>query len=183
MCVLQVVPEYVYDDVQLRFVRDVKGKEVIAQEEGKKLGKVSGVLVDWSGMTVQALQLTDTFNKVQDTCVPLVYMRQVGDVVLVIDETAYQIAPANRNLSPLLGSTVRDSNGTPIGKISELDFNPETGEITSIFYDEYGVQLPLDTNLKAFNLYGVPVNAIISVRLLRASSDRMCVQFFHATDK
>jgi sporulation protein YlmC with PRC-barrel domain len=160
-------PPALYDDypeqVTLRYVRDVQSKDVISTAQGTRLGRAGSIVVDTLAMTLEAIILKDTPQKatsVYAECVPLDDLRQIGDVVLVSDDAAVQKEPTMRGFLPVLGMNVKDAGGMYIGKVREVDFDPETGEINSLFYDEYGLNLPLSV----FNLYGVSIEAVLKVR-------------------
>lgn len=68
--------------------------------------------------------------------------------------------PAVAEFVPLLGLHVRTSRGVFIGRVSDVDFEPETGAVAALFYDEYGLAwLPPGV----VNLFGVPTHAVLSV--------------------
>lgn len=69
--------------------------------------------------------------------------------------------PAVAEFVPVLGLHVRTARGVYIGRVKDVDFEPETGAVTAVFYDEYGLaSLPQ----AFFNLFGVPTDAVLAVR-------------------
>lgn len=178
-------PPAVYNDypeqVTLRYVRDVQSKDVISIAQGTRLGRAGSIIVDTVAMTLEAIILKDTPRKgpsVYAECVPLDDLRQIGDVVLVSEESAVQAEPTVRGFLPVLGMNVKDAGGRYIGKVREVDFDPETGEINTLFYDEYGLSLPLSV----FNLYGVSIEGVLKVRRSATPNacDTVCVRLCSA---
>lgn len=69
--------------------------------------------------------------------------------------------PAVPEFVPLLGLHVRTARGVYIGRVNDVDFDPESGAVAAVFYDEYGLSwLPPGV----VNLFGVPTDAVLSVR-------------------
>lgn len=69
--------------------------------------------------------------------------------------------PAVPDFVELLGLHVRTPRGVYIGRVNDVDFEPETGAVTAVYYDEYGLPwLPPG----CVNLFGIPTDAILDVR-------------------
>lgn len=116
-------------------------------------------------MTLEAVTVAENSSSsaAPGFCIPTATLSQVGDVILVSEERAMRRPPAVPEFVSLLGTHVRSTRGTYIGRVKDVDFDPETGAISSIYYDEYGLAwLPMSMQL--VNLYGVPTEAVLDVR-------------------
>eukprot|EP00892_Ulva_mutabilis_P009108 jgi/Ulvmu1/656/UM010_0027.1 len=150
--------------MQLSFVEALKGKDVISAAEGARLGVAAGAILDASAMTLEAVTLSDTVAPTgrgePPFCVPTATLTQVGDVILVAEERAMRRPPAVPDFVALLGLHVRTPRGVYIGRVNDVDFEPETGAVTALYYDEYGLTL-LPAGL--VNLFGIPSDAVLDV--------------------
>ena len=151
--------------VLLSFYDALKGKDIITTAEGTNLGKADGAIIDSSTMTLEAVTVADNASSsaAPGFCIPTATLSQVGDVILVSEERAMRRPPAVPEFVSILGTHVRSARGTYIGRVKDVDFDPETGAISAIYYDEYGLAwLPMSMQL--VNLYGVPTEAVLDVR-------------------
>lgn len=152
----------------LSFCDALKDKDIITTAEGTNLGKAEGAIIDSTTMTLEAVTVAENASSsagASGFCIPTATLSQVGDVILVSEERALRRPPAVAEFVSVLGTHVRSARGTYIGKVKDVDFDPETGAISAIYYDEYGLAwLPLSMQL--VNLYGVPTETVLEVRTL-----------------
>jgi sporulation protein YlmC with PRC-barrel domain len=150
--------------VLLSFYEALKGKDIITTAEGTNLGKADGAIIDSSTMTLEAVTVAENSvsSPTSGFCIPTATLSQVGDVILVSEERAMRRPPSVPEFVSVLGTHVRSARGIYIGRVKDVDFDPETGAISAIYYDEYGLSwLPLSMQL--VNLYGVPTEAVLDV--------------------
>jgi sporulation protein YlmC with PRC-barrel domain len=143
----------------------VVGKNVITRTSGRNLGTVTELMVDVSRLEVVSLALEKKRNALASDpvgFVPLTALRQIGDVVLVHDETALNMMSApdmQYNVRSLTGTEVfRDQRS--IGKVRDFSFSPDTGAVSSLTYDEFG--LPL-LPLAFFDCFTIPISDVYQV--------------------
>ncbi|KAG2426750.1 hypothetical protein HXX76_012807 [Chlamydomonas incerta] len=93
--------------------------------------------------------------------VPLAMLKQIGDVVLVQDELPPDQVPLDGRYGfiKLLGLEVRSRTGRVLGKIRDIAFNPDTGAISRIEYDDFGLRF-LPVNF--FDTFSVPAELVES---------------------
>lgn len=121
-------------------------KEVITRTSGKRLGYIDDVYVDPVTLEVTTLYLRQNVSSISlgsstREHVSLSSLRQIGDVVLVHDESSLWDPPGDETMGfvKLVGSEVQTEDGLTLGKIRDFLFNPDDGRITSIRYDALGV--------------------------------------------
>ena len=92
---------------------------MITRTSGLQLGIISHFLVDPRSANVVYLSLRAKGLGGQDMgMVPLSALTQIGDVVLVHDESAFvDDALRSRGLVKLVGHSVQSYDGTPLGKV------------------------------------------------------------------
>lgn len=95
------------------------GKQVITRTSGLQLGIISHFLIDPRTAMVVYLSLRAKGLGGQDVgMVPLSALTQIGDVVLVHDESAVmEDVLRSRGLVRLIGHSVQSYDGTPLGKV------------------------------------------------------------------
>ena len=100
----------------LRYGHD---KQVITRTSGLQLGIISHFLIDPRTAMVVYLSLRAKGLGGQDVgMVPLSALTQIGDVVLVHDESAVMDdVLRSRGLVRLIGHSVQSYDGTPLGKV------------------------------------------------------------------
>jgi len=113
-------PSEVYLDFSL-----VSGKQVITRTQGRNLGTVSSAWVDPQRYEVVSLDIDDkktVGSRVGLANVPLSRLTQIGDVVLVTDDTALYEPPMDGRFGyyTLTGMEVRTRSGEFLGKVSAL---------------------------------------------------------------
>lgn len=143
---------------QLQQRSDLVGTQVITKDTGKKLGVINQLWVDVDQREVVALGLRDTLFTGNQRYMLLDSVRQIGDVILVDDDTAIE----NVNVfsySPLVGSEVVTETGELLGKVRGFKFDPNNGEITDLIIASLGAPLipaPL------ISTYELPIEEVIS---------------------
>jgi len=97
--------------------------QVIARTSGKQLGYVAQLYVDPQRMAVVSLDLRSewiSLSRSADSSITLSALRQIGDVVLVHDETAVNDSTAlaaSWGAVKLIGMAVETEDGTHLGKV------------------------------------------------------------------
>jgi sporulation protein YlmC with PRC-barrel domain len=119
-------------------------KEVITRTTGRRLGYIQELYVDPSRLEVVSLYLRPSSNPIAaiaEDHVMLSSLRQVGDVVLVHDESALLDPPADETYGfyRVVGCEVETEDGTVLGRVRDYVFNPDTGAVSSIKYDALGI--------------------------------------------
>lgn len=121
-------------------------KEIITRTSGKRLGYVDDIFVDPVSLEVTTLYLRQNISPISIASgarehVSLSSLRQIGDVVLVHDESALWDPPGDETMGfvKMVGSEVETEDGLSLGKVRDFLFNPDNGEIVSIRYDALGL--------------------------------------------
>ncbi len=124
-------------------------KEIITRTSGKRLGYVDDLYVDPVSLEVTSLYLRKNVSSLTSLAssgsgrdhVSLSSLRQIGDVVLVHDESSLLDPPADESLGfvRMVGSEVCTEDGMTLGKVRDFLFNPDNGQISSIRYDALGL--------------------------------------------
>jgi len=126
---------------------DLLGTQIITRNTGKRLGIVSQLWVDVDRREVVALTLRESIfstllSGIQQNMF-LTRIRQIGDVILVDDDTVLDDDVNTEALSPLVGSEVITETGEPLGKVRSYQFNVQTGEVTTLIVASLGIpQIP-----------------------------------------
>ena len=124
-------------------------KEIITRTSGKRLGYIDELYVDPVSLEVTSLYLRKNMSSLTSLAssgaprdhVSLSSLRQIGDVVLVHDESSLLDPPADESLGyvRMVGSEVCTEDGLTLGKVRDFLFNPDNGQIASIRYDALGL--------------------------------------------
>ena len=135
----------------------IMDKEVITRTSGKRLGYVNQVYVDPGRLQVVSLYMranASSFGANNVDHVLISSLRQIGDVILVHDESSLLDPPADEMYGyiSLIGSVVETEDGTKLGKIRDFVFNPDSGEIVAIQYDALGIPSIPQSLLSCFSL-------------------------------
>ncbi|GLC58017.1 hypothetical protein PLESTB_001309000 [Pleodorina starrii] len=134
---------------------DVMDKDVISSTTGRKLGKMGEAWVDASRLEVTCFDLESSGAI---GVVPLLTIKQVGDVVLVQEDGVLrQPLDPRFGFTKLLGWEVRTPNNRALGKVRDMSFSRDTGTISKIEFDDFGLRF-----LRAdfFDRFSVPADAI-----------------------
>ena len=119
-------------------------KEIITRTSGKKLGYINEIFVDPKRLEVVTLYLRQSVSSLGAASVEhvsLSSLKQIGDVVLVHDESALWDPPGDETMGyvQMIGSEVQTEDGFSLGKIRDFLFNPDNGQILSIRFDALGI--------------------------------------------
>jgi sporulation protein YlmC with PRC-barrel domain len=126
---------------------DILGTQVITRDTGKRLGVISQLWVDIDRREVVALGLRESMlsgvlSNVQQTML-LSDIRQIGDVVLVDDDTVVDEDINVDAYSSLINSEVITETGELLGKVRGFKFNNEDGKVVSLLIASFGLpQIP-----------------------------------------
>ena len=146
-------------------------KDVVTRTGGTRLGNVSQLWVDTDEWEVVALDCRPVGNGVLSPVVNAVglrgavdhvllsSLRQVGDVVLVHDESAVERRWSSYGLSTVVGCDVVTERGTYIGRVRDFEFDPEDGLVQRLIVDALG--LPA-VPTEVVSAYAVDVSEILS---------------------
>ena len=120
-------------------------KDVVTRTSGVRLGNTANLWVDTDEWEVIALDVrpkgASILSPVSGGAVDHVLMsslRQVGDVILVHDETAVERRWSSYGLSTVVGCDVVTERGTYIGRVRDYEFDPEDGLVQRIVVDALG---------------------------------------------
>ncbi|MEB3268728.1 MAG: PRC-barrel domain-containing protein [Leptolyngbya sp.] len=147
---------------QFRQRSDFLGTQVITRSTGKRLGVVSQVWVDVDRGEVMALGLRDTIlpgvmTGTEQTML-LTSIRQIGDVILVDDDTALEDVSLTP-YSKLINSEVITEAGDMLGRVRDFKFDVVTGKLESIVIASFGAPQIPD---QVISTYELPVDEIVS---------------------
>ena len=147
---------------QFRQRSDFLGTQVITRSTGKRLGVVSQVWVDVDRGEVMALGLRDTvipgvMTGTEQTMM-LTSIRQIGDVILVDDDTALE----DLSLTPyskIINSEVITESGEILGRVRDFKFDVVTGKLEAIIIASFGAPQIPD---QVISTYELPIDEIVS---------------------
>lgn len=121
-------------------------KEIITRTSGKRLGYIDDIFVDPMSLEVKTLYLRENVSSISIGSamrehVSLSSLRQIGDVVLVHDESSLWDPPGDENMGfvKVVGSEVQTEDGSTLGRVRDFLFNPDSGQISSIRIDALGL--------------------------------------------
>lgn len=126
---------------------DLLGTQVITRDTGKRLGVVSQLWVDVDRREVVALGLRATIlsgvvSGIQQTMY-LESISQIGDVVLVDDDTVVDEEIDVEPYTTLIGSEVITETGEFLGRVRGYKFSVENGQVISLVIASVGFpQIP-----------------------------------------
>ena len=144
------------DQIQQR--SDLIGTQVITRNSGKKLGVVNQMWVDVDQREVVALGVRNTLVSGEQEYMLLTDVKQIGDVVLVEDESA--IEPVDiYGTSTLINSEVVTETGELLGKVRGFKFDPNDGQLTALVIASLG--MPLIPS-QVISTYELPIDEIVS---------------------
>lgn len=133
---------------------DILGTQVITRDRGKRLGVVSQLWVDIDRREVVAIGLRDNIFAVAG--VPrfmfLNNVSEIGDVLLVEDESVIEDDVDVEVYSILINSEVITETGEPLGRVRGFRFDPEDGKLVSIIIASLGIPQIPDQVLSTYEL-------------------------------
>jgi len=156
---------------QYRQRSDFLGTQVITRDTGKRLGIVTQLWVDVDRREVVALGIRENIfssvlSTVQETML-LSNIRQVGDVVLVEDDTVFEENFNTEAYSKLISSEVITETGELLGKVRGFRFNVENGKVDSLVIASIGLpQIPE----QVISTYELSMDEVVS-----SGTDRLIV--------
>lgn len=160
----------------------IMDKEVITRTSGKRLGYVNQLYVDPTTLEVISVYLRQGMTSIgasNTDHVLISSLRQIGDVVLVHDESALLDPPADETYGyiRLVGTEVQTEDGTSLGKVRDFVFNPDNGQIVSIRYDALGLPSIPQSLLSCYTLGWQDIIAVGPTKtIVRRGSDRRAVK-------
>jgi sporulation protein YlmC with PRC-barrel domain len=130
-----------------RLRSDFLGTQVITRNSGQRLGIVSQVWVDVDQRQVVAVGLRENIMSglVSNTqqVMPLTSIRQIGDVILVDDDTSLDDESNVAPYSTLINCEVITETGEPLGRVRGFKFDVTNGRVETIVIASFGLpQIP-----------------------------------------
>lgn len=144
------------DQVQQR--SDFIGTQVITRSTGKKLGVVNQLWADVDQREVVVIGLRSTLVTGEQRYMDIDSIRQIGDVILVDDETAIEEINTY-NYSTLINNEVITETGELLGKVRGYKFDTVSGEVSGLVIASIGMPLIPSQLLSTYEL---PVEEIAS---------------------
>lgn len=141
---------------------DLLGTQVITRDTGKRLGVVSQLWVDIDRREVVALSLRENLITGLLSGMPrymyLSSIRQIGDVVLVDDDTVLEDVNVEA-YSSLINSEVITETGEMLGRVRGFRFDTNTYTVTSLIIATIGLPQIPD---QLISTYELPIEQIVS---------------------
>jgi len=133
---------------------DILGTQVITRDRGKRLGVVSQLWVDIDRREVVAIGLRDNIFAVagMPRFMFLSNVSEIGDVLLVEDESAIEDDVDVEVYSILINSEVITETGELLGRVRGFRFDPEDGKLVSIVIASLGIPQIPDQVLSTYEL-------------------------------
>ncbi len=148
---------------QSRLRSDMIGTQVITRSTGRRLGIVSQLWVDIDRCEVVALGLRDNvLSKVvsgPEQIMLLSSIRQIGDVILVDDDSVIEDDISIATYSHLVKSEVITESGEGLGRVRGFKFDVVSGKLESIVIASMGLPQIPDQVISSYEL---PVEEIVS---------------------
>ncbi|MEL6470617.1 MAG: PRC-barrel domain-containing protein [Cyanobacteria bacterium J06623_4] len=148
---------------QSRLRADIVGTQVITRNTGRRLGVISQLWVDMDRLEVIAVGLQENMlSKVianNEKVMLLTDIRQMGDVILVDDDT---VLDGEINISPfssLVNSEVITESGEVLGRVRGFKFDVITGKLETLVVASLGLPQIPD---QVVSTYELPVEEIVS---------------------
>lgn len=148
---------------QSRLRSDIVGTQVITRSTGRKLGVVSQLWVDLDRLEVLAVGLQENIlSKViasNEQTMLLSDIRQMGDVILVDDDTVLDGDINTAVFNSVVNSEVITESGEVLGRVRGFKFDVITGKIETIVVASVGLPQIPD---QVVSTYELPVEEIVS---------------------
>ncbi|KPQ33425.1 MAG: hypothetical protein HLUCCA11_18595 [Phormidesmis priestleyi Ana] len=148
---------------QSRLRSDIVGTQVITRSTGRRLGVVSQLWVDLDRLEVLALGLQENIlSKViasNEKVMLLSDIRQMGDVLLVDDDTVLDGDINTASFSNLVNSEVITESGEVLGRVRGFKFDVVTGKLETLVVASLGLPQIPD---QVVSTYELPVEEIVS---------------------
>jgi len=151
---------------QIRFRSEILGTQVITRDTGKRLGVVSQLWVDIDRREVVALSLRDNILGIGGVPRSMFLDRicQIGDVILVDDDSVLEDDVDVEAYSNLVNCEVITETGEPLGRVRGFKFDIEDGKLTSLVIASVGLpQIPdRIAGFETISTYELPIQEIVS---------------------
>jgi sporulation protein YlmC with PRC-barrel domain len=148
---------------QSRLRSDIIGTQIITRTTGRRLGIVSQLWVDVDRGEVVALGLRENIlsGVISGTeqIMLLSSIRQIGDVILVDDDTVIEEDISTAPYSTLVNSEVITESGEVLGRVRGFKFDVVSGKLQSIVVASLGFPQIPD---QVVSTYELPVEEIVS---------------------
>lgn len=148
---------------QSRLRSDIVGTQVITRSTGRRLGIVSQLWVDLDRLEVLAIGLQENvLSKViasNERVMLLSDIRQMGDVLLVDDDTVLDGDINTAGYSSLINSEVITESGEVLGRARGFKFDVITGKLETIVVASVGLPQIPD---QIVSTYELPIEEIVS---------------------
>ncbi|MDJ0701698.1 MAG: PRC-barrel domain-containing protein [Leptolyngbyaceae cyanobacterium MO_188.B28] len=148
---------------QTRIRSDIIGTQVITRNTGKRLGVISQLWVDVDRGEVVALGLRENIlsGVISGTeqIMLLSSIRQIGDVILVDDETAIEDDISMAPYSTLVRCEVITETGEMLGRVRGFKFDVVSGQVESLIIASFGLPQIPD---QVISTYELPIDEIVS---------------------
>lgn len=148
---------------QSRLRSDIVGTQIITRSTGRRLGVVSQMWVDLDRLEVVALGLQENIlSKViasNEKAMLLSDIRQMGDVLLVDDDTVLDGDINTASFSNLVNSEVITESGEVLGRVRGFKFDVITGKLETLVIASLGLPQIPD---QVVSTYELPVEEIVS---------------------
>ena len=151
---------------QIRLRSEILGTQVITRDTGKRLGVVSQLWVDIDRREIVAVSLRDNILGIGG--IPrnmlLERIRQIGDVILVDDDSVLEDDVDVEAYSNLVNCEVITETGEPLGRVRGFKFDIEDGKLTSLVIASVGLpQIPdRIAGFETISTYELPIEEIVS---------------------
>ena len=148
---------------QTRLRSDLLGTQIITRNTGKRLGIISQLWVDVDRGEVVALGLRENIlsGVISSTeqIMLLSSIRQIGDVILVDDETAIEDDISMAPYSTLIRCEVITETGEMLGRVRGYKFDVVSGKVESLIIASFGIPQIPD---QVISTYELPIDEIVS---------------------
>lgn len=146
---------------QIRQRSDLLGTQVITRDRGKRLGVVSQLWVDIDRREVVAVSLRENILAIAG--IPrfmyLSNVREIGDVILVDDESVIEDELDVEAYSNLINSEVITETGEPLGRVRGFKFETESSKVVSLIIASLGLPQIPDQFISTYEL---PIEEVVS---------------------
>ncbi|KAF5762715.1 putative PRC-barrel-like superfamily protein [Helianthus annuus] len=141
---------------------NVVAKQVISIQSAVSLGFVSQLWVDTNTWMVVIVEVRPNLLSGQQEMFFLEDTKQVGDVVLVEDETVMDKEFKLVGLETLVGYSVVTPGRRDIGKVRGYTFNINSGAIESLELDSFGISIIPSSLVSTYSLLVEDVLEVVS---------------------
>lgn len=140
---------------------ELLGTQVITRDRGKRLGIVSQLWVDVDQREVVAIGLRDNILAIagMPKFMYLSNVREIGDVILVDDESVLEEEVDVEGYSTLINSEVITETGEPLGRVRGFKLDTRDGKVVALIIASIGLpQIPE----QVISTYELSIEEIVS---------------------